>query len=250
MLDLLCVRLQLQHYRAHHPAVAAQAIQRPVFILGLPRTGTTILYELMAQDDRFRSPASWEVARPLPPPTERSHIADPRIARVDRAFNLLEQLAPGFRAIHAIGARLSEEIATGMYNYGQLQVVFDDGSIGWYEAGWGPMMSEEAYFVKDVVGPRGCVSIVGVEKTASGSDEIDAHTRTNRLRLHHAALDGAGRFVAAAISSMLSEEVLEASTACAGQAWSRDRNISCLRCICSGIASIARSALRAATATS
>ena len=47
-----------------------------------------------------------------------------------------------------------------MYNYGQLQVMFEDGSVGWYEAGWGPMMSEMAFFVKDVVGPKGCVSIV------------------------------------------------------------------------------------------
>ena len=46
-----------------------------------------------------------------------------------------------------------------MYNYGQLQVTFEDGSVGWYEAGWGPMMSETAFFVKDVIGPRGCVSL-------------------------------------------------------------------------------------------
>ena len=46
-----------------------------------------------------------------------------------------------------------------MYNYGQFQVVFDDGSVGWYEAGWGPMMSETAFFVKDIVSPNGSVSI-------------------------------------------------------------------------------------------
>ena len=62
--------------------------------------------------------------------------------------------------VSAIGARLSDDLKPGMYNYGQLQVTFDDGSVGWYEAGWGPMMSEVAFFVKDVVGPKGCVSIV------------------------------------------------------------------------------------------
>ena len=61
--------------------------------------------------------------------------------------------------VHAIGARLTGEVAPEMYNYGQLQVTFADGSVGWYEAGWGPMMSETAYFVKDVIGPLGCVSI-------------------------------------------------------------------------------------------
>ena len=65
--------------------------------------------------------------------------------------------------VQAIGARLSDEIRPGMYNYGQLQVVFEDGSVGWYEAGWGPMMSETAFFVKDVIGPKGSVSIVMAE---------------------------------------------------------------------------------------
>ena len=45
--------------------------------------------------------------------------------------------------VSGIGARLTEEMAPDTYNYGQLQVVFDDGSVGWYEAGWGPMMSED-----------------------------------------------------------------------------------------------------------
>ena len=46
-----------------------------------------------------------------------------------------------------------------MYNYGHFQVLFADGSLGWYEAGWGPMMSDTAFFVKDVVSPNGAVSI-------------------------------------------------------------------------------------------
>ena len=53
-----------------------------------------------------------------------------------------------------MGLRLSDEIAPDMYNYGHLQVLFDDGSVGWYEAGWGPMMSETAFFVKDVISPE------------------------------------------------------------------------------------------------
>ena len=98
--------------------------------------------------------------------------------------------------VQAIGARLSNEIGAEMYNYGQLQVVFEDKSVGWYEAGWGPMMSETAFFVKDVVGPKGCVSIVdpqAVRKTAS--DDVDAHTKTNSLLRHYAALDANGKFV-------------------------------------------------------
>ena len=90
--------------------------------------------------------------------------------------------------VHAIGARLTEQIGPGMYNYGQLQVIFEDGSIGWYEAGWGPMMSEVAFFVKDVIGPKGCVNIMDAEKSGQ-SDDIDGHTKTNRLKIHYSDLN-------------------------------------------------------------
>ena len=100
--------------------------------------------------------------------------------------------------VSAIGARLTEELKPGMYNYGQLQVTFEDGSVGWYEAGWGPMMSETAFFVKDVVGPEGCVSIVDREtgERSDDSSDIDAHTKTNTLRVHHAARDENDEFLA------------------------------------------------------
>ncbi len=88
--------------------------------------------------------------------------------------------------VSGIGARLSEELPEGKINYGQLQVTFEDGSVGWYEAGWGPMMSETAFFVKDVVGPKGCVTICAAKAGAEGaSADVDAHTQTQSLRLHH-----------------------------------------------------------------
>jgi predicted dehydrogenase len=98
--------------------------------------------------------------------------------------------------VSAIGARLSDELVEGMYNYGHLQVSFEDGSVGWYEAGWGPMISDTAYFVKDVIGPKGCVSIVDSnQKDREGnSDNVDSHTKTNSLKLHHAQLDSKHQF--------------------------------------------------------
>jgi predicted dehydrogenase len=96
--------------------------------------------------------------------------------------------------VHAVGARLTEEIDQHMYNYGQLQVTFDDGSVGWYEAGWGPMMSETAFFIKDMIGPKGSVSIAMEEKKTDSSD-VDSHTRTSALRVHHALLTPDGKFV-------------------------------------------------------
>jgi predicted dehydrogenase len=99
--------------------------------------------------------------------------------------------------VSAIGARLTDEIPVGNYNYGQLQIRFEDGSVGWYEAGWGPMISETAFFVKDVIGPKGCVSIVAREAAGLGkSDNVEAHTKTESLRVHKAALDASGNFEA------------------------------------------------------
>jgi predicted dehydrogenase len=86
--------------------------------------------------------------------------------------------------VHAIGAKLTGEVPVN--NYGMLQVMFDDGSVGWYEAGWGPMMSETAFFVKDVIGPKGSVSIVMAETAGDvRSDDINAHTKTNQILRHY-----------------------------------------------------------------
>lgn len=98
--------------------------------------------------------------------------------------------------VSGIQARLSDELKPGMYNYGQLQVTFEDGSVGWYEAGWGPMMSEVAYFIKDVVGPDGCVSIVERNgERATESANVDSHTATNSLRVHRQQRDDNDEFV-------------------------------------------------------
>ncbi|MES2519784.1 MAG: Gfo/Idh/MocA family oxidoreductase [Bacteroidota bacterium] len=98
--------------------------------------------------------------------------------------------------VNAIGARLTEDIPEGNYNYGQLQIRFEDGSVGWYEAGWGPMMSETAFFIKDVIGPKGCVSIVAKEAGGVGkSDNVDSHTKTESLRVHYANIDSENEFI-------------------------------------------------------
>ncbi len=87
--------------------------------------------------------------------------------------------------VSGLGARLTDELPPGRVNYGHLQVAFEDGSVGWYEAGWGPMMSETAFFIKDVIGPQGCVSIMAEKASSEGqSANVDAHTQTQALRLH------------------------------------------------------------------
>lgn len=97
--------------------------------------------------------------------------------------------------VRGMGVRLSPEVAPDQVNYGHLQVLFEDGSVGWYEAGWGPMISETAYFVKDVMGPKGSASIVMDE--AAGSADVETHTKTARIRLHRADTGPDGAFLAA-----------------------------------------------------
>lgn len=92
--------------------------------------------------------------------------------------------------VSAIGVRLTDDIPEDNYNYGQLQITFEDGSVGWYEAGWGPMISENAFFIKDIFGPKGSLSIVAKDAGGEGkSSSIEAHTQTESLLLHHAELN-------------------------------------------------------------
>lgn len=120
---------------------------------------------------------TWEVHKQLMQTT--SPIVDCGVHYVDVMCQITD--APPVE-VRGMGLRLSNEIPPDMYNYGHFQVIFADGSIGWYEAGWGPMMSDTAFFVKDVVSPNGAVSIRMPE--SAKSDDHDTHTKTSMLRIH------------------------------------------------------------------
>jgi predicted dehydrogenase len=99
--------------------------------------------------------------------------------------------------VSGLGAQLTDELPKDKINYGHLQVSFEDGSVGWYEAGWGPMMSETAFFVKDVVGPLGSASIVAVDASSRGkSSTVDAHTQTERILVHKSTRNAEGELEA------------------------------------------------------
>jgi len=87
------------------------------------------------------------------------------------------------KIVQGIAARVSEEVEPDQHNYGALQVVFDDDSVGWYEVGWGPMMSKVAFFVKDVIGPKGCVSI-DKDVTSIDPSDVSKHTTVDTIILH------------------------------------------------------------------
>ena len=102
-------RLQIVKWRKENPAVAAQPVTRPIFIVGQPRTGTTILFDLLAQDPALRPPLTWEVDNPWPLPRPETYATDPRIAETQASIEMSEQIVPGLQAFHPMGALVGQE---------------------------------------------------------------------------------------------------------------------------------------------
>ena len=119
LVDLLVNRLHIEHERTGDAADEPRPVERPLFILGLPRTGTTLLHNLIAQDPGLRTPFTWEVM--FPSPAARGD-ADVRIERTERALRWVDRLAPGFKRIHPVGAELPQEcIAITTHAFASIQ---------------------------------------------------------------------------------------------------------------------------------
>jgi hypothetical protein len=97
--------LRFQAEEMRRPEIATQQIERPIFITGLPRSGTTFLHRLMMTDPENRAPLVWETIFPWPNPTG----PDRRVARVARQLSMFEWLAPEFRALHPLDATSPQE---------------------------------------------------------------------------------------------------------------------------------------------
>lgn len=109
LLRLLENRLRMTALFHAHPEITARPIERPLFIVGLPRTGSSILHELLAQDPENRSPMTWEVKFPCPPPETASFHTNPRIAAMDAELAQMDALIPEFKKMHPQGAELPQE---------------------------------------------------------------------------------------------------------------------------------------------
>ena len=107
--DHLKSRLWVTDWHRRHPEIGRAGIAAPVVVLGQPRTGTTILFDLLAQDPRFRAPLTWEVANPHPPPETATFDTDPRIELAAVASAVSEAIIPGFQAIHPSGPQRAQE---------------------------------------------------------------------------------------------------------------------------------------------
>jgi hypothetical protein len=126
--DNLTNRLRLVEWRKQHREIEQEEIVAPLFIVGLPRTGTTILHALLEQDPANRSPLFWEVQFPVPPATPESWDDDPRIAEDEKILGQLDRLVPGFQAMHPMGATMPQEcvaVFTMCFMSEQLQVQFN-----------------------------------------------------------------------------------------------------------------------------
>jgi hypothetical protein len=102
-------RLRFVNDRQKWPAISNECILRPIFILGLPRSGSTFLHSLMAQDPANRHPRTWEMMLPSPPPALSSYDNDPRIEQAQALLRAMGLERPDVTALHPFGARQPEE---------------------------------------------------------------------------------------------------------------------------------------------
>lgn len=106
---LLANRLRIQNDFTQHSEIRKESINKPLFIIGLPRTGTTLLYNLLARDPGARTPLLWELFQPSPPPEENTRESDPRIEMVRKRYQQMDRLVPQMRAIHNMNPTEPEE---------------------------------------------------------------------------------------------------------------------------------------------
>ena len=115
--NALANRIELQRWSKEHPEVKEGRIERPWIIVGLPRTGTSLLSILLGLDPVARPLLQWEAAHPVPPTTLEDAAEDPRIARHAKALDGLMKLNPPLKAMHPFGATVAEEcVAIFMYD--------------------------------------------------------------------------------------------------------------------------------------
>lgn len=109
VLNWLENRLEMTEARRQHPEIDDERVEKPLFITGLPRTGTSILHDLMGHDPASRVPLAWEVRHPCPPPEAARYESDPRIDRADEEIRLWCEIVPEYDSMHELGARIPVE---------------------------------------------------------------------------------------------------------------------------------------------
>ncbi len=109
LVALLAARLGVEEAYRLHPEIDAEEIDGPVFVIGLPRTGTTALSQLVAADPQFRSLRMWESGSPVPPPEKATEHTDPRIAVAEGNLALMNEAFPLMQTMHHTEATTATE---------------------------------------------------------------------------------------------------------------------------------------------
>ena len=105
----LTSRLQVEEALVRDTPILEQKIQSPVFIVGMPRSGTTILHALLQLDRNHRAPLCWECLLPYPAPTKQDYTTNERIDRIGKDFEQIFRLVPDFKAKHYMAADSPQE---------------------------------------------------------------------------------------------------------------------------------------------
>ena len=98
--NALIQRLKIEDAYKEHPGIEDEVVDGPVFVIGLPRTGTTALSQLVAADPQFRSLRMWESQQPTPPPEAETQHSDPRIAQAEAGTEMLYEMFPLMKAMY------------------------------------------------------------------------------------------------------------------------------------------------------
>lgn len=130
ILGNLIARLGVWDHRKRHPEVAAETIRKPMFVLGLPRSGTTLMIGLLGQDPDNRAPLLWETSMPCPPPEAASYETDPRIQMTNQGLQAVDGLNPKILAVHPVDAQLPQE-CIGIFSMECLSYIYGAGLPIW-----------------------------------------------------------------------------------------------------------------------
>jgi len=98
--NALIQRLKIEDTYRQHPEIDDEVVGGPVFVIGLPRTGTTALSQLVAADPQFRSLRMWESQAPTPPPEAATQHTDPRIAQAEAGLEMLNNMFPLMKTLY------------------------------------------------------------------------------------------------------------------------------------------------------
>lgn len=124
---LLGARLRIVQDDRLHPEIREQAIVRPMFITGLPRTGTTITQDMLSLDPGARWPKEWEIAMPWPAPETATMDTDPRMAMIQGYMDAMVAGSPELLTVHRFDCRNPGECNTAM--------MYHFSSCNWYTEG-------------------------------------------------------------------------------------------------------------------